>query len=255
MSGKELDKIINDYLNERLIYLIGFADISCDVANDIINQKSYDFIIGILKSIRTFLEVNENKLPIDVPHNFVKFINNPNLRFSNRFKTKEANQIINDIIGYSNSAKFTDYSFFINEVPKFYDFDQNGKLFMDDIEKIIELEENVYEYLVDTLFAKDEEYIKKYFLGDQGIGTLNNLYVINYLANDFPLVFKDKTFLERTSSILATNKKLTETPGIVSHVLAERSISDKIKCITYLKSFKKKNKSVIGHVVNGYNRS
>ena len=255
MNGKELDQRINEYLNERLVYLIGFADLSEGVANDIINLKSYDFVMSMLKLIRAFLKKNENKLPVSVPHNFVKFINNPNLRFADKFRTKEVNEVINDIIGYSNAAKFTDYSFFINEVPKFYDFDQNGEIFSDTIDEIIELEENVYEFLVDTLFANDDEYLEKYFFGDQGIGTLSNLYVINYIANDFPLVFKDKTFLERTSTILTTNSKLTNTPGIVSHVIAERSIPEKIKCISYLKTFKKKNQSVIGHVVNGFNRS
>ena len=74
MDQKKVDKRINEYLDTRLMYLIGFANLSQDVINDIIARRSDEFKINTVKAIKKFLEDNKNKLPVDVGQNFLKFV-------------------------------------------------------------------------------------------------------------------------------------------------------------------------------------
>ena len=242
IKDRKIDAKIIDYWKKRRLYLIGFADVSSDTINDMLKDQERDFVYSLVKSIRDFLAEHVGQLPVDVPHNFAKFINNENIRF-NYLNDKEINSMINDIIGFSNTARFTSYDFFLKEFPKFYDFDQFVFVFPKNMNQLIFLEESVFEYLSDALFEEDELFHKKYFFGDEvGVGRIDSLYVINYIANDFPYIFKDEVFKERTSAILGKNKDLSEMPNV-------------FESKAFQKSFKKKNDGTMRHVVNGINRS
>ena len=252
---EELDCKINDYLDERLVYLIGCSSVPTDLIDDLKKNDGVSTIINMIKSIHSFCQKNKNGIPIEMLDNFVAFVNNESIRFNDDFKGTESNMLINDIIGFRNSAELTDMSFIYEEAIKFFYMDKKGVVFEDTIESLLNLEEKVYAFLVDALYADDAEFCNKYFSEDEGVGSDDSLYVINYIANDFPIVFKKASFLERISAILASNKDITKTKVLIdSFINTEGSLVEKIECVKSLTKLKKNNNIVMRHVVNGYNK-
>ena len=249
-----LNEKINDYLVKRLAMLVTLNKIPADVIDGVIDKEENQ-IIKVVRAIRDFCVENKNSLPEDLFQNATYFLSHEGIRFNPKYAHTTVNDDINDVIGVANSAVFTDHSFLINEGLKFFQTGKAREKLEFDTETIFELEERVNEYALDLLFATDEEFIAKYVIGEDGVGNPVALCVINYLSADFPAIFKNEEFLERTSVILSCNRKASSYKFFLANLLSDRTLLQKISYQIDTNKLVKHNKVVMNHVVQGFKRS
>ena len=253
----ELDKKINDYLDERLIYYIGFTELTDEVIDSIIIDEDYDSIVSFLKLMLHIEKENINKFPQSVFKNFVKFVNTDKIRFNKAYKNKEVYDIINEMITLSNTAEFDDFTFFENEATKFFE-DYEGCL-KEDYVLILEVERVIHDFVEDAIYANDDQFREKYleelFINDRNSNPFYNLFIINYILNDFPLLFENKAFKNRVSLILKEYNLKSTKNQMIQHLSKEKTLKKKFFCYQSYKFLHKKNNAVIHNIENEFKRS
>ena len=231
---------INNYLDERLVYFIMLAQLDGETYDDIIASQK-EGMSNILEKIFAFQVRNKDCLPEFTCHNIINFINRPGVRFKDGNINKENNEIINKIIENANSSKFIKNDFVISESKKFFKFGKKTFVKECKADDFCELEQLVHIFVVDMLFASDEEYSERYLKGGEGTGNESVLFVINYLINDFPIIFRDQRFYDRCSGILGCNVSLCMDEETQIEDLDENMLFAKILIHRYKKSFYQKN--------------
>lgn len=244
MNENELDIKINSYLDRRLAYIIALTELDDSTYDDIILSQKEN-IINILESIYKFQEENKDGLLNENEQNILTFVNRPLIRFDGNGVNKENNNLVNKIIDNVNTSEFRDGNFLLSEFQKFFTF--KNKLIVNDyyLENFYGLEQYVHIFLSDVLFLSDDDFFKEYLENGEGLWNDDVLYVLNYLLNDFPIVFKNKTFYERIYSILYFNKMLFRKKDFIVKQLKEEPNVTFLRCFKYTNEFINRNQDLM----------
>lgn len=245
MSEIELNNKINNYLNKRIVYLIALTELDLSVYDDIITSQQ-DNMKDILESIYEFQEKNKDGLLEENEKNILAFINRPQIRFNGTCVNKDNNDIINKIIENVNTSEFKNGNFLLSEFQKFFTF--KNKLIIKDcyLDNFYYLEQYVHIFLSDMLFLSDDDFFAEYLEKNEALWNEDILYVLNYLLDDFPVIYENKLFAKRAHDILYCNKVMYKS-FIIQELESDEKINA-VKLLKYARSFRIKNNDLIKNV-------
>lgn len=233
---KEVENKINEFINERFIVSLLYSKYDEEFVELLILRKDVDKVILRLCN---YLKGHINDLPESVVENGISILNQ--IYFKHRDKCISVIKEINEVKSLNNSKNQEDFNdYFLYQEYDRYIYQKNQfinrkSIMYLDIKDVINLNAHFFEFLYNTMYLSNEDFYIKYQLLDRyGLDT-QYMYMINYMLNTCPEIFKIKNFRARIEAILKRN----------DHILTNGVFSGAQEVMPKIKYMKKYNKNIL----------
>lgn len=235
MDKKSIDKI-NEFINERFVVSLIFSEYKKENVGLLVKRKDLDEIILRLGN---YLKEHVNDLPENVFANGLSILNE--IYFNYKDKCVNINSVLNEIKSLNNTKKrenFNDY-FLFQEFDN-YIYQKGGFINIKsvcylNVKDVIALNAQMFSFIYNNIYLSDEDYYEKYnLLEGYGLDT-QYMYMINYMINTCPDIFKLPIFNARIQAILKRN----------DYFLSEGKFIGAEEVMPKIKYMKKYNKNIL----------